>query len=176
MIEGERQQSTGGIAQIWRQCSASEESLSAANLIGKWWCIDGDLAKAGMHLQKPLCVLAWWHDRVGQEFVVRPEREDESFSHMDVRCDPRIEFTGWAADRRELARYIDLQLEILSIRHRPNPDQDIAWQQPYRDAIRVMDDDRLFGVKVQPEGRRQRDIDCTLELGCVHAGDPLVCH
>ncbi len=70
---------------------------------------------------------------------------------MDPGLDPRIELGHRRVDVGETAGNLYLELGIGQMPQRCDPGQDIARDQAQRDAVRVVDDDRVVDLKAQLE-------------------------
>jgi hypothetical protein len=73
---------------------------------------------------------------------------------MDSRLHPRLKLSHRAPDFGETASNHDFEVVIGgAIRERRNPRENVARGQPYGDAVRVVDDDRIIDSKAASGGR-----------------------
>ena len=88
---------------------------------------------------------------------------------MDPGLDPRIELGHRRVNVGETAGNLYLELGIGQMPQRCDPGQDIARDQAQRDAVRVVDDDRVVNLKAQLRSSRPPCLHRAANLRCVHA-------
>lgn len=75
-----------------------------------------------------------------------------------------VELSHRSADVGETASDLYFELGISQMPRRCDPSQNIARNQPQRDAVRVVDDDRIVDLKAQLRSGRPSCLDCAAKF------------
>ncbi len=83
---------------------------------------------------------------------------------MHPRLDPRIELSHRRVNVGETASNLYFELGITQMPQRCDPGQNIAGDHAQRDAVRVVDDDRIVDLKTRPRSSRPPCLNCAVQF------------
>ncbi len=99
--------------------------------------------------------------------MVGPERDLEAVKSVPARFDARFERGCGAAGLDELGCKLDFESGVV-VSGRGYPGKRVAWQQSKGELVRVLEDDRVIGWQIEPDGERQRRVDGSGRAGWIH--------
>ena len=112
-----------------------------------------DVPHAGMQSPERLRILAW-RDVSGQHrLVVGPQRHREGVTRVDARLHPRLKLSDRTVGFGEPPSDLDFELGACLMRYMRDPSKSVTRQQPYREPVRVVENDGLIDPQVQRRGR-----------------------
>ena len=106
------------------------------------------VAHAGVQPLERVGVVGWWDISRRHRLVVGPQRDREAVTLVDARLHPRLERSHRALGFGEPLSELDFELCDL-VPDRCDPGKDVARQQPQRELVRVVKNDRVVDRQVE---------------------------
>lgn len=132
--------------QRWRPLLVVDLASRIGDSIREVRRIQIKLAQGGMQPHK--CVrVCGWRDLRSRWLVVRPERDGEAIPDIGTAFGPGIKLGNRAAGFGETAGNLYFELRVSPMRCRRDPSHNVAREQAQRDAVRVMYDHHVVGLK-----------------------------
>ena len=149
----------------WSPLSVANLSLSTCDSIGKMRCLEIDLAQPSMEPQECVRIVRRSDRRRSHRLVVCPERDSARITQIHAGFDPRLKPTHGTIGVGEPVSNLNFELGVGLMCRRCDPGKNIAGDEAHRDAVRVVNDDRIVDIQRIADIKRATGAFLTLHGG-----------